>query len=100
MRRDNSLVADEPLQFRAPEDADWTTLTTDRYGQLLWGPPSGTALSELPSSEGEAVRLRLTLPEGAYVLVVEAISTENPGEPTVLGVGSLLVPLESSRVER
>lgn len=92
--RDNSLLDGRSFEYMLGEGGEWTSATTDRYGQALLGPPSGVALSELSASELASARLRVALPEGGYVFVMEAVEAEEPAEPAVFGVGTASISVE------
>lgn len=89
-QRDNTLVANLPLRFGSDE-AGWTELTTDSYGQAVLGPEEGIPLSELARPEGARSRLRLSLPAGSFALIVEAVAAIGSADPAILGIGSAVL---------
>lgn len=88
--RDNELVAHLPLRYGSDE-AGWTELTTDAYGQVVLGPEEGVPLSDLARAGGASSRLRLPLSAGPKALIVEALAAGGSAEPTILGIGSAVL---------
>jgi mono/diheme cytochrome c family protein len=86
LRRDDSLVADQPIEVGLPGRGDGTSIATDRYGQARW--------DRMAADGPETVRLRIRLPAGEYTLVVEAVGPENPEDPVILGIGSTVLQVE------
>lgn len=89
--RDNTLVADLPLQQQHSSSNGWSALATDSYGQALLGPEAGVSISELADGTGATIRLRLALPPGRYVLVVEAIAAAEDTDPVIYGIGTAVI---------
>ncbi len=83
-------MAHLPLRYGSDE-AGWTELTTDAYGQVVLGPEEGVPLSDLARAGGVSSRLRLPLSAGPQALIVEALAAGGSAEPTILGIGSAVL---------
>jgi hypothetical protein len=93
LSRDNTPVANRTFEHRLPEQDDWSAFTTDEHGQAVLGPEEGFALADMLErvEDGAATRLRIALPAGRYVFVVEAIDGAASAIPAVVGIGTTIV---------
>jgi hypothetical protein len=89
--RDNALVADLPLQQQHSSKDGWSALATDSYGQAFLGPETGVSFSEMADGAGSTLRVRLALPPGRYVFVVEAVAASDVADPVIYGIGTAVI---------
>ena len=96
MRRDNTPVANRTFAYQQSDHEDWPQFTTDEHGQAFLGPDDGFVLADVleAAEQGTATRLRITLPAGRYVFVVEAIDGAESAHPVVVGIGTTIVNVE------
>jgi hypothetical protein len=84
-RGDASLVEGQAIEWVGPDGAS-ASLVTDAYGEARLEPVEWMVA---PSGDAEGARLRVALPAGGYVLVVEAVE-----EPTVLAAATAVLQVE------
>jgi len=91
----NSPVANRAVECQTPGRKEWVSLTTGDGGEVWLGDKCGFALGTGRGVKEPRARLRLRvgLPAGTFVLIVEAIETGN-GSPVVVGVGSAVLGAE------
>jgi hypothetical protein len=87
-QQDASLVGGQSLEWREPGRAT-DIVTTDPYGEAWLGPEGGSTLGEIREAQQPA-HLATALPEGRYVLVLEAIAAD----ATVLGTATAVLVVE------
>jgi hypothetical protein len=91
--RDNTPVANRTFEHRLPKQDGWSAFATDEHGRAVLGPEEGFALADMleTAEEGAVTRLRIALPVGRYVFVVEAVDAAAAANPAVVGIGTTIV---------
>lgn len=86
-------VADRPGEYQLPGRKEWVKFTTDQSGEALLSSEQGfiPAVALETDKKVAATRLRMRLPAGRYVLVVEAVDYTNPAQPVVVGIGTAVL---------
>ncbi|MFW6200569.1 MAG: c-type cytochrome [Gemmatimonadota bacterium] len=96
LERDVSPLTGESLGMRAEGEEAWREVETDGDGMAIFEPRGDrSGVEAIGQPGGSAFELRLTLPEGRYSFVVEALDRgRDDSDPLVLGVGSAVLEVE------
>lgn len=88
-------LADHAVDYQRAGRNDWSKLKTDEHGEALLDPNrSGVVLAKAGATRELRARLRMALPAGKTVLMVEILDYTAAGNPVVVGIGSAIVKVE------